>query len=67
MELLLIVYAESKKEVTKLLNEDLKHAKRRDLDVRLRTRPKILEKPEKDIHDKIWPEGFYKAYAWVHT
>jgi hypothetical protein len=33
VELLLIVYAESKKEVTKLLNEDLKHAKRRDLDV----------------------------------
>jgi hypothetical protein len=33
----------------------------------LRTRPKILEKPEKDIHGKIWPEGFYKAYAWVHT
>lgn len=64
----IIIYADSKKEVTRLLNERLKHAIRAGLDdVRFKTKPEMLEMPERDFKGKIWPAGTYKARAWAHS
>lgn len=64
----IIIYADSKKEVTRLLNERLKHAVRAGLeDVRFKTKPVMLEMPQKDIKGKIWSAGTYKGILWVHS